>query len=361
MSNSNKVNQDPATLEREADARRANLNRTLNAVEQRFSPNHLMEQTVEYFGEHGSDIAQSVSRSVKENPLPLLLTGVGLAWLISSQSRSSTSNYGDHRYADRSPRWDERGHLSGSARSAYMQNALSVADQTSSGNDNEREYGTHGSDENSMLDSAKQTAENWTRSASQWRDDMQNKLLSVKQEAGESTEKWQERVINASVEQAENWSQSAYQWRDQMQARLQSVKQDAGESAEQWRERVVNASVEQAEDLEYKYYQAKHQLISRGREHAQSTKNFMQEQPLVAGALGVAAGALIGALLPRSKMEDEWVGNRADTVKSSLAQRAESAGGEVASAVADSAQTLREKGQEQLDRVKSTDSHTEPA
>ena len=389
MSNTIKDNQDPKSLEREANARRESLSRTLDAVEQRLSPNHLSQQAASYFGEHGGDIAKSVSRSVKENPLPLLLTGIGLAWLISTQSRSSSSSYGDSGYGGRSSDWDERDYISDRTRSAYAQNALSVADGRSSHKGGS--FG-HDSDDRSMIDNAKQTLGDWSQTASQWRDELQEKLKSIKQEAGESAEQWQERVVDASVDQAEgldkhyrqardsllsrhgertdlvgsakqtldDWAESAGQWRDQLQGKLKSIKQEAGETTEQWQDRIVNASVEQAEGLDHQYRQAKNMMMARGRQHAQSTKNFMQEQPLVAGALGVAVGALIGALLPTSKVEDELIGDKADIAKSAIAQRAESVGNQVASTVTDNAQTLRETGEEQLDQVKSKSTHTEP-
>ena len=389
MSNIVKGKQDPRSLKREADARRENLSRTLSAVEQRFSPNHLTQQAADYFGEHGGDIAKSVSQSVKENPLPLLLTGVGLAWLISSQSRSSSPSYGDSGYPDRSSGRDELGYVSSRTHSAYAQNALSSAHSRSTQINGS--FG-HDSDDDSATDRAKQTIDDWTQSAGQWRDELQEKLKSIKREASETAEQWQERVINASVDQAEglnqqyqqaketmltrsrqhtgslmdsarqaveDWTQSAGQWRDELQGKLKSIKQEAGETTEQWQERIVNASVDQAEGLNQQYRQAKNMMMARGREHVQSTKNFMQDQPLVAGALGVAAGALIGALLPRSKVEDELIGDRADMAKSALAQRAESVGNRVASTAADKAETLRAKGEKQLDQVKSKATLTE--
>jgi len=319
MNNTSDSSQDPKTLEREVDAKRANLNRTLDAVEQRFSPNHLMEQTVEYFGEHGGDIAQSVSRSVKDNPLPLLLTGIGLAWLISTQSqsrsRSPSPSYREPTYRDRLIQWDEEGHRSGNSRSAYARTNSPVSDSGSTDRRTENRFTENDNDDNSVMDDAKQAIDNWAGSASQWRVDLQNKLQSVKQEADESTE--------------------------------------------QWRDRVISTSVEQAESLDQQYRKARHELLSQGHEYAETTKNWMQEQPLVAGALGVAAGALIGALLPSSRLEDEVVGDRAESVKSSLAQQAESVSDEVTSAVSDSAQALRKKGEEQLDRVESENLETE--
>ena len=51
------------------------------------------------------------------------------------------------------------------------------------------------------------------------------------------------------------------------------------------------------------------------RSAAGSMEDFVQEQPMVVGALGVAVGALIGALLPASRVEDRYVGEYADEAK----------------------------------------------
>ena len=41
-------------------------------------------------------------------------------------------------------------------------------------------------------------------------------------------------------------------------------------------------------------------------------ERMQREQPLVLGALAVAAGAALGAMLPRTRAEDEWVGDVSD-------------------------------------------------
>ena len=343
MSSTLTGDQNPAELEREADARRASLNQTLNAVEERFSPNHLAKQAVDYFGDHGSDIAQSVGQSVKQNPLPLLLTGIGLAWLISSQSRSSSYN-GASGYPSRSNRWDEEDYRVERTPRAYAQNAFSVTENGYTGSRDSFDYDTSDfeDDDDSMLDNAKQTVDSLKQSASQMRDDLTEKLRSVKQETGETVEQWQERVINTSVEQADN-----------MDKQYRQAKQEMLERSRQAKQQMLAQSRQVRQEMMVRGRQAKQEMMSRGGDYVQSTKNFMQDQPLVAGALGVAAGALIGTLLPSSTVEDELVGDRSDSVKSSLARQAKQAGDEAASTVADKAQTLREKGERKLDEATS--------
>lgn len=67
------------------------------------------------------------------------------------------------------------------------------------------------------------------------------------------------------------------------------------------------------------------QLADRARATATGTgrkaADTFQENPLAAAVIGVVAGALIGALLPRSDREDEWLGESRDR----LAERARAA------------------------------------
>ena len=63
---------DPATLEREIDQTRANMDRTLGALERKFSPGQLLDQAMEFARENGGEFANNLGRSVKENPVPAL-------------------------------------------------------------------------------------------------------------------------------------------------------------------------------------------------------------------------------------------------------------------------------------------------
>jgi ElaB/YqjD/DUF883 family membrane-anchored ribosome-binding protein len=91
---------DPATLEREIDQTRANMDRTLGALERKFSPGQLLDQAMEFARENGGEFANNLGRSVKENPVPALLTAVGIAWMVASNNRpkSWTADAYDDRY-----------------------------------------------------------------------------------------------------------------------------------------------------------------------------------------------------------------------------------------------------------------------
>lgn len=64
--------------------------------------------------------------------------------------------------------------------------------------------------------------------------------------------------------------------------------------------------------------------VSHGTEKAgRQTADFMREQPLVAGALGIAFGATLGALLAPSRLEDDVMGEASDDARETAAEAAE--------------------------------------
>ena len=77
----------PAQLEAEAEAARAEVGQTLDAIEHQLSPGEILDQGLRLFREQGVDFGQNLSTQVRNNPLPAVITGVGLAWLMASSSR----------------------------------------------------------------------------------------------------------------------------------------------------------------------------------------------------------------------------------------------------------------------------------
>jgi ElaB/YqjD/DUF883 family membrane-anchored ribosome-binding protein len=79
---------DPEDLERTADSIRADLDRTLDALERKLSPSQLIDRSLAYLRDHGGDLAVAVGDSVRRNPVPILVTVAGLGWLIATAVRS---------------------------------------------------------------------------------------------------------------------------------------------------------------------------------------------------------------------------------------------------------------------------------
>lgn len=92
------------------------------------------------------------------------------------------------------------------------------------------------------------------------------------------------------------------------------------------------------------------------KEGAREVVGVAQENPLGLAIGGLAAGFLVGMMLPGSRIEDERVGPIADQVKETAAETAGEAvdrGREVATQVAEQAvEGAREVGQEAMDTAK---------
>lgn len=80
----------PEQLDTEVDAARVRLEGTASELAGRLSPDELMHRALGMVREHGGDFSRNLGSRVKNNPLPMILTGVGLSWLMLS-SRDSGS------------------------------------------------------------------------------------------------------------------------------------------------------------------------------------------------------------------------------------------------------------------------------
>ena len=48
---------------------------------------NIVDQLVKAVGENGGEVSRNLGRSLRDNPLAALLTGVGLAWLMAGSGR----------------------------------------------------------------------------------------------------------------------------------------------------------------------------------------------------------------------------------------------------------------------------------
>jgi hypothetical protein len=95
---------DPETLEREIDQTRAAMNQTLDTLERKLTPGQLLDQCLSFLGQSGTDLGKSLGNAVKENPMPVLLTATGIAWMMFSprgdSSRRAYAYTGDADYGE---------------------------------------------------------------------------------------------------------------------------------------------------------------------------------------------------------------------------------------------------------------------
>jgi hypothetical protein len=75
-------------LEREAEMARTNLAADLDELRHRMTPGQIVDEVADYArGTPAADFARNLVRGLRDNPLPLLLIGAGIAWSIIASSR----------------------------------------------------------------------------------------------------------------------------------------------------------------------------------------------------------------------------------------------------------------------------------
>jgi ElaB/YqjD/DUF883 family membrane-anchored ribosome-binding protein len=74
----------PDEILAEIDRTRSEMDRTLTAIEHRLTPGQLVDQGIDYLRHSGAnEFVQNLGGTAKQNPMPVALVGIGLAWLMA--------------------------------------------------------------------------------------------------------------------------------------------------------------------------------------------------------------------------------------------------------------------------------------
>jgi ElaB/YqjD/DUF883 family membrane-anchored ribosome-binding protein len=114
----------------------------------------------------------------------------------------------------------------------------------------------------------------------------------------------------------------------------------AAEAAGAVKRRVAGAAEEIGDQVSEASDRVKDQAGKTAHQLKERADAFMQEQPLLAAAIGVAIGALVAAAFPATELEDEMMGETSDAVKETLGEVGSEqleAARSIASSVADEA------------------------
>ncbi|MGE0748363.1 MAG: DUF3618 domain-containing protein [Rhodospirillales bacterium] len=253
-------------IELKLDADRAAVDATLAEIQARLSPNQVLDQAAAYVRDNGSDIAASLRDSFRENPWPAVVTCVGLTWLVAATS-------GGRRRHEGTTRADRGNHHA---------DAVARARAAAAGTERRAEE---------------------TESAFEARlTEAKAKALTLRQEAAETAEDFAKRV-ESTMQQAQD---AAAQWVERAGDAWEHGRAMAADHAGQIRDgaRAVRNGAQQAQ----------------GR-----IKEAYEAQPLAVGALGMAIGTLLGALLPTTRREDELLGATGEHVRKMAGDLASSA------------------------------------
>lgn len=75
----------PEEIQQDIRQTRSQMDDTLDAIQRRLSPSNLMDEALNYLRHGGgTEFTHNFNESVKRNPVPTALVGIGLAWLMMS-------------------------------------------------------------------------------------------------------------------------------------------------------------------------------------------------------------------------------------------------------------------------------------
>jgi ElaB/YqjD/DUF883 family membrane-anchored ribosome-binding protein len=271
----------PEEIEREIETQRSELTSNLDDLQDRFSIDGLVRQIGDQFREHGGDLGRSITDQVKANPIPLALTGIGLAWMMFGNSRPS-------------PRTDEYSR----AEADFRQSRL----------DQGRPY-TPPTARVDTSDSGPSWARDDDHRQSGWDDHLsagEDKANAGKDSVSKGLSAAGSTASNAAESAKSSIAEGLETARDGIAAAGNRIAEGTEALSEEGRKRVI-AARQKAKDM-------RRSTMKTAAQGADAAADFYDRQPLVVGALALAVGAAMGGALPRTKVEDDLMGQQSDNL-----------------------------------------------
>ncbi len=253
---------DPGRIERELDQTRTRLDGHLSELGQ-LSPGQLLDDVMRYFrGPEGAEFGRNLLQSVRGNPLPAAITGIGLTWLMASNPRPGTQAAAPAVASS----FNVGGHAAMTAR-------VRTAEQEVVRRHDEAEQAYT----ERLVDA-------------RWR------ALGLARHEQDTSESFSHRVTHAL-----NSAQKMVMERvHDLQAQAGATAGSVGSFASRVGHSVGDAALRAGG------------VVAQGsRATGQAGGNLiaaLTESPVLLGALGLAAGALLGALVPQSEREEAALG-----------------------------------------------------
>ncbi len=264
--------------ERHAEEVRARMAGTAEQIRDRMSPGQLVDEVFRYMGDsNGSAAVSNLGRQVRDNPLSLALIGAGVAWLFAGP-RPVRREY--------DPYPDDGGFGYDGDSTFYPDGAV---DDGIIGNSPRRsarvQTGSGGLGYLEARDGDEVDTSTWSERAS----DAAHRVSEASHSAADAASRLGADALDAARE---------------ARHRAGAYASDAGHHAADAGRQAARAGRRVGRSAERAASQARDGLM-----------DALDREPIIVGALGLAIGAAIGAMLPSTRIEDDAFGQTSDHLK----------------------------------------------
>lgn len=333
------MSQSSRDIEREVEASRANVEETVEALKDKMSVGQIVDEAARYLGNNGgTQMFANLGTQVRENPLPLALVGVGIIWLMSGRgtphlSLGHSHSAPDYRRPYRSPaEFDDRGMRSegsvyeGASHPDYA--ARTMGSGESWGDNQYRSYDRGSSYDQGSSGDSEGLLDRVGRAAHDVRDAVSGAVGAVGTVAGAVG--GAASTVASGIGSAAGTVASGARAAASGAARLGSGLSSAGGSLAHGARSMSSGAWQggsEAYDEAYRMGGGAYDAASRagygaydsasrmGYQARRTFSDVLEREPLVIGALGLAVGAAIGAMLPGTDVEDRYMGETRDSLR----------------------------------------------
>jgi hypothetical protein len=347
-------------IERDLDRTRAEMSETIDALQERLSPGQLFEQGMRYFYSGGgrtftdgaAEFAQNFGRAVRDNPIPFALVATGLAWLMVARGRQRSpgydlyedydeydalEDYDDFPAVEDEPverDWPAQYGSAGETRERYERESDIAAPAsatagaptpTSQAGGVPPHRGALGGSVGAASvgeQRAQEAARRAELASGTERGEHDRDATQRAREAADEARRQAVRAGRAADEASRAADRAGGGPRGGARGRADAAREWAGETAHGARQRMQRA----ADDTRRGFGRAGRSARRQAQDAASSARHqvrragsglahLFEERPLLVGAIGLAIGVALGAALPTTRREDEWLGDTRDSLK----------------------------------------------
>jgi hypothetical protein len=320
---------DAAALDRDLQAARSRIDSRLTELQSRLSPGAVLDETIDYLKvRQGIDFGRNLADSIRSQPIPAALVGVGLAWLMAApRGRAGYRSHGDRGY-DAAPGAADNAGVNDNVMTRAWEAGRSVVRGEG---ESEIDYRGRVVDARAKVLGLARGAQETSQSFADRVEDAlfitRNRVVGgarvTADRVGDMVGKVSEPLRGAS----EHLSARAHDVRDRVSGAARSVA-DRGRSAG---------------DVAAQSYDSTRRAARTGS----GLLAAIGENPVLLGAIGMTAGAFLGALLPTTELEEEYLGDAAADARETVGQAVH----EAADRGADVTRSATEAGQQTATEV----------